>query len=371
MDFSLTEEQQELANLARQILSDRSTLPHLKELDGSDEWFDRGTWAELAKANLLGIALPEDVGGLGFGFLELCLLLQEQGRAVSPMPLLHTLVSVALPVAEFGTPEQREVLRETVAGNLVGTAAFNELGADPLDPQTVAERSGDGWRITGRKVCVPAAHIASGILVPAKVGSDVGLFFVRPQSPGVTLERQETMDHEPVFVLTLDGVEVDDSSRLGDIEQGRDILHWTLQRTITGICAISAGACQEALRITAEYTTTRKQFDRAIGTFQAVGQRMADSYMDTHAVTLTMLQAATHLADGEAADAEVATAKFWAAEGGSRVVHAALHVHGGICIDIDYPIQRYFLWVKQNEVTLGAATPQLRTLGRLIAAGAV
>lgn len=370
MDFSLTEEQQELSALARRILGDRSTLPHLKTLDGSDEWFDRDTWAELAQANLLGIALPEEVGGLGFGFLELCLLLQEQGRAVAPMPLLHTLVSVALPVAEFGTPEQREVLRETVAGNLVGTAAFNELGTSPTDPRTVAERVGDRWRITGRKVCVPAAHIANGILVPARVGHDVGLFFVPPRTDGVTLERQETMDHEPLFVLTLDGVEVDDSMRLGAVDEGREILRWTLARTVTGICAISAGACQEALRITAEYTTTRKQFDRAIGTFQAVGQRMADAYMDTQAVTLTMLQAATHLADGETADAEVATAKFWASEGGSRVVHAALHVHGGICIDVDYPIQRYFLWVKQNEVTLGAATPQLRELGRLIAAGA-
>ena len=346
MDFTLSEEQQELQGLAKQILGDRMSLTHLRELDNSEDWFDRDTWAEFAKANLLGVALPEDIGGLGYGFLELALILVEQGRTVAPLPLLHTLVSVALPIAEFGTKEQ------------------------PDEPQTIAERSGDTWRITGEKVNVPQAHIASGILVPARVGQDLGLFLVWPQADGVTLERQETMNHEPQFVVKLDGVEVTDAARIGEIADGRENLRWILDRTMTGICAITAGASQEALRITAEYTTTRKQFDRAIGTFQAVGQRMADSYIDTEAINLTMLQAATHLAQGQASPTEVATAKYWAAEGGSRVVHAALHVHGGISIDLDYPIHRYFLWVKQGEFTLGAATPSLRDLGRMIAASA-
>jgi acyl-CoA dehydrogenase len=368
VDFTFSEEQQELQGLTRQILGDRMTLPHLRELDGSDDWFDRETWAELAKANLLGAALPERVGGLGYGFLELCLMLEEQGRAVAPLPLLHTLVSAALPVAEFGTERQQEELGGIVTGDTIATAALSELGTPADDPQTVAQSAGDGWRITGEKVCVPFAATARVILVPARVGEDVGLFLVAPDAAGVTLARQETMNHEPQFVMKLDGVEVPDFARVGDIARGRDILRWTLERTMTGLCAITAGACQEALRITAEYTTNRKQFDRAIGTFQAVGQRMADSYIDTEAVSLTMLQAATHLAEGQDAAMEVATAKYWASEGGSRVAHACLHVHGGISIDLDYPIHRYFLWIKQCEFTLGAATPSLRDLGRLIAA---
>jgi alkylation response protein AidB-like acyl-CoA dehydrogenase len=370
MDFTLSEEQQELQGLAKQILGDRMTLVHLRELDNSEDWFDRDTWAELAKANLLGMGLPEDIGGLGFGFLELCLLLKEQGRTVAPMPLIHTLVSVALPIAEFGTPEQRKELAGVINGDVVLTAALSELGTAMDEPQTIAEQSGDGWRITGEKVNVPSAHIAAGILVPARVGTDVGVFLVSPTADGVTLERQETMNHEPQFVLKLNGVEVSDAARIGEIAAGRENLRWILDRTLTGICAITAGATAEALRITAEYTTTRKQFDRAIGTFQAVGQRMADSYIDNEAINLTMLQAATHLAQDQASPTEVMTAKYWAAEGGSRVVHAALHVHGGISIDLDYPIHRYFLWVKQAEFTLGAATPSLRDLGRMIAANA-
>jgi 3-oxocholest-4-en-26-oyl-CoA dehydrogenase beta subunit len=368
MDFTLTEEQQAVRDLARQILSDRMDLGHLRALDESTDWFDRDTYAELAKANLLGVALPEAVGGLGFGFLELCLLLQEQGRAVAPLPILHSIVTCAATVDRFGNDEQRAGMGPQVAGDAVYTAALSELGTSPYEPMTTATPQGKEWRVEGKKVGVPMAHVAERVLVPARVGDDIGLFFVATDQPGVTLERQDVTNHEPWFVMHLDGATVEDTYRIGEIVEGREILRWMVQRTVVGICAIVAGACQEALRMTAHYTTERKQFDRAIGTFQAVGQRLADAYIDTQAIELTMLQAATKLDAGEDAAMEVATAKFWASEGGSRVVHAALHVHGGICIDLDYPIHRYFQWVKALEFTLGSETAQLRDLGRLIAA---
>ncbi len=367
MDFTLTDEQEELRGLARQILSDRSDLGHLRALDESVDWFDRDTYAEFAKANLLGVGLPEAVGGTGFGFLEQCLILEEQGRAVVPFPLLHSLVTCAPTIAQHGTDEQRTGLGALIAGDALYTAALSELGTSAYEPQTTATCQGDEWRLEGKKVCVPMAHLADRVLVPARVGDDIGLFLVSTDQPAVTLARQDVTNHEPQFVMHLDGATVDDEYRVGDLADGRAILRETIQRTIVGICAIVTGACQEALRITAEYSTERKQFDHAIATFQAVGQRLADAYIDSQAIELTMLQAATLLADGEDAGMEVATAKFWAAEGGSRVGHAALHVHGGICIDLDYPIHRYFQWIKQYEFTLGSENEQLRDLGRLIA----
>jgi alkylation response protein AidB-like acyl-CoA dehydrogenase len=368
MDFTLTEEQEELRGLARQILTDRADLGALRAFDESTDWFDRDTYAEFAKAGLLGVALPESAGGLGFGFLEQCLILQEQGRAVVPMPILHSMVTCALTVARFGNDEQRANFGPQIAGDTVYVAALNELGTPVDEPQTIATKQGGEWRLEGKKVCVPMAHVAERVLVPARVGDDIGLFFVAADQPAVSLERQEVTNHEPQFVMHLDGALVDDAYRIGELSQGRAALRFMIQHTTVGICAIVAGACQEALRITAEYTCERKQFDRAIGTFQAVGQRLADAYIDAQAIELTMLQAATKLAGGDDAGMEVATAKFWASEGGSRVVHAALHVHGGICIDLDYPIHRYFQWVKQLEFTLGSETEQLRDLGRLIAA---
>jgi alkylation response protein AidB-like acyl-CoA dehydrogenase len=367
MDFSLSEEQQELSGLAARILEDRMSLPHLKARDRSDDWYDRETWTELAKANLLGVALPASAGGLGLGFLDLCMMLREVGRHVAPLPAIPTLVSGALPIARFGSDKQQAVLAKVASGEALLTAALVELGADADRPTTTATRDGDGWRLDGVKSNVAAATAAELIVVPAAVGDDVGMFLVAATAPGVGTARQQSMNHEPLFEVGLDGVRVDGDALLGSVEQGREILAWTLNRTTIAICAVVSGVADQAVRLTANYTTERKQFDRAIGTFQAVGQRMADCFIDDQAIELTMLQAATHLDEGRDDPLEIATAKFWAADGGNRIGHAALHIHGGISIDVDFAIHRYFLWLKQYEFTLGAATPELLTIGKVLA----
>jgi 3-oxocholest-4-en-26-oyl-CoA dehydrogenase beta subunit len=371
MDFSLTEEQEATRDLARQILSDRITHERLKELEAGGEGFDRDTWAELAKAGLVGIALPEDAGGSGLGFVALCQLLEEVGRTVAPVPVLPTVVLGALPIAQFGTEEQRQrLLPGVVAGDTVLTAALVETGTDPLHPTTTARPDGDGWRVDGVKTLVPAGLIADRILVPAVAGDDglIVVLIVDPTANGVMRERQDTTSGIPQARVELDGVHVDGSDVLGDAESGAGIVDWIVERATAAMCSIATGVCEQALRMTAEYTKTREQFERPIATFQAVGQRAADAYIDTEAVRLTALQAAWRLEAGVPAAAEVAVAKFWAADGGQRVVHAAQHLHGGIGVDRDYPLHRYFLWAKELELTLGGATPQLLKLGGILAA---
>ncbi len=367
MDFSLSEEQQELAGLAARILEDRMDLQHLKERDRSDDWYDLDTWREFAKANLLGIALPESVGGLGMSFADLCMVLREVGRNVAPLPIVQTLVSAALPIARYGTDAQQAILSKVVAGDVLLTAALVEYGSESESPITTATPDGDGWRLDGVKGSVPGAAAAELIVVPAKVGDGVGMFLVPASASGLTLERQEVMNHEPLFELHLDGVKVGADALLGTPEQGSEILAFTLNRTTVATCAIVSGVADKALHLTAHYTTERKQFDRAIGTFQAVGQRMADCYTDNQAIELTMLQAASHLDEGRDDPLEIATAKFWAAEGGNHIGHAALHIHGGVSIDVDFPIHRYFLWLKRYEFTLGSATPELLRIGAVLA----
>ncbi|HYL51303.1 MAG TPA: acyl-CoA dehydrogenase family protein [Acidimicrobiia bacterium] len=367
MDFSLSEEQLELAGLAARILEDRMTLQHLKARDRSEDWYDLDTWHEFAKANILGIALPESAGGLGMGFLDLCMVLREVGRNVAPLPVIPTLVSAALPIARFGNDAQAAVLSKVAAGDVLLTAALHEYGTEPEQPQTTATRDGDGWRLDGLKTNVRGAAAAELVVGPARAGDNVGLFLVPANAPGITLMRQEIMNHEPQFEMRLDGVHVGDDAVLGSLEQGSEILAWTLHRTIVATCAIVAGVADKALRLTAHYTTERKQFDRQIGTFQAVGQRMADCFIDNQAIELTMLQAATHLDEGRDDPVEVATAKVWAADGGNRIAHAALHIHGGVSIDVDFPIHRYFLWLKSYEFSLGSATPALLRIGKVLA----
>lgn len=367
MDFALSEEQQELAGLAARILDDRMDLQHLKERDRSDDWYDLDTWREFAKANLLGIALPESAGGLGLGFADLCMVLREVGRSVAPLPVIPTLVSVALPIARYGTEAQQAILAKVIAGDILLTAGLVEYGSESEVPATTATRDGDGWRVDGMKGNVPGAATAELILVPATTDDGVALFLVPTGTPGIRLERQVVMNHEPFFEVYLEGVRVGDDARLGAPGQGSEILAFTLNRTTVGTCALVSGVADKALHLTAQYTTERKQFDRAIGTFQAVGQRMADCYVDNQAIELTMLQAATHLDEGLDDPLEVATAKFWASEGGNRIAHAALHIHGGVSIDLDFPIHRYFLWLKRYEFTLGSATPELLRIGAVLA----
>jgi alkylation response protein AidB-like acyl-CoA dehydrogenase len=369
MDFSLTEEQQAIQELARQILSDRVTQERLKQVEAGEERVDRELWAELARAGLLALAVPAELGGSGLGFLEVCVLLEEVGRTVAPVPALETLVMGALPVAAFGSQAlQAELLGPVAGGDSFLTAALVEEGGDPRRPATRATREGEGWRLEGSKAFVPYGTLAQRVVVSAATGEGTaGLFVVDPEGPGVRRQRQETSSGRPEAELELDGAPVPPAWVLGDPTGRADALEWLLDRVVAGLCVVAVGVCEEALRLTAEYTKTREQFDRPIATFQAVGQRAADAYIDTEAVRLTAWQAAWRLSEDLPAAHEVAMAKYWAADGGQRVVHAAQHLHGGIGVDREYPLHRYFLWAKHIELTLGGATPQLLRLGSLMA----
>ena len=369
MDLSLTDEQRALAELAGTIFTDRATSDRQKAIERTDERYDRELWGDLARAGLLGAAFPESVGGSGGGFVEMCLLLEQQGARVALVPLLSTIVSAALPIQQFGAAALREqYLPSVLGGDALLSAALVELGADPRTPTTRATREARGWRLDGVKVAVPMAHLAAAILVPARTSDgQTGVFLIDPKAKGVTLARQETMSWEAQFRMELAAVRVGEDVLLGSLGRGAEILGWIVDRTMVGLCAIASGACREVVRLTAEYASNRKQFDKPIATFQAVGQRLADGYIDNEAVNLTMWQAATRLAEGLPSEKEIAVAKFWAADAGNRIAHTGLHIHGGISIDVDYPIHRYFLWLKQIENTLGAATPELVRLGTMLA----
>src|SRR5262249_49714813 len=187
-------------------------------------------------------------------------------------------------------------------------------------------RDGGGWHLDGVKDCVPAAHLAGAIVVPASTGDGrVGLFLVEPSTPGVTLERQVATNKEPQARLTLAGARVAADSVLGDPEGGRAMVDWLLDRALLGLCALELGVAERALRITAQYTAERRQFDRPIASFQAVQQRAADAWIDVEAIRLTTWQAAWRLDRGLPPREEGMVAKFWAAEAGHRHLLAAPH----------------------------------------------
>lgn len=365
MDFSYTPEQEELRALARRVIGDRATPRRLEEVERSGDRVDRELWASLAGAGLAGACVPGEYGGGGLGLVELALLLEEVGRAVAPVPAYPTLVLGALPVAEFGSPAQRERLLPGVAsGELLLSGALAEpRNPDPLSPATFARRDGEGWRLDGVKLGVPLGPAAAAVVVPARTEDGARLFLVDPDVEGVALEPFETTNRELHYVMTLEGAAVTAGDALGN----GGALPWLVRRATVAICAMQLGVTGRALRMTAEYTATRHQFGRPLAAFQAVSQRAADAYIDVEAIRLTTLAALWHLSEGCEADESIAIAKFWAAEGAQRVVHAAQHLHGGVGVDVTYPLHRYFTWAKQLELTLGGGSEQLLRLGAMLA----
>ncbi len=372
MDFSFSEEQNAVRELARQIFADACSNERLAglERDTRADGIDRDLLRSLAEANLLGVALPEKQGGSDYGLTALLILLEEAGRALAPVPLLSNLVQAAQTIAAFGSDAQRNRwLPGVIGGETLLTAALDELGSsDPSRPGTTARSEGRSWVIDGEKVCVPLAASAARILVPAS--SDDGgvvLLLVDPSSKGVTLEAAVANNHERQFRVTLDRVEIGSDEVLADTTRGAEATRWMHRLTRVATAAMHLGVAEEALRRTAEYTSSRKQFGRAIGTFQAVTMRCADAFIDVECMRSTLWQAVWRLEQDLPADTEVAAAKWWACRGGNRVVHAAMHLHGGIGADIDYPIHRYLLWSKQLELTAGGAGVQLAEIGARLA----
>jgi len=366
VDFNLTEEQLAVRDLAAQIFAGSAPVERVKQIEAGEERVDRDLWKALADAQLLGIALPERVGGSGLGVVEACLVLEQQGRMVAPVPYWPTVMAAALPLAAHGSDAQLERWLPGVArGDVFLTAALSEPGAnDALHPRTRATRDGDAWLLDGVKPSVPVAHVADAILVPAQTDTGVTVFLVEAGAPGLSMQIAETTDRSLVGHLELAGVRAEP---IGDPADGGRALQLAFDLALLGLCALQVGVCEAATAQAADYTSHREQFGKPLSTFQGVQLRAADAYIDTEAIRVTTMQAAWKIDQGLPASSDVLVAKWWAAEAGQHAVHNTQHLHGGMGADVDYPIHRYFLWGKQIEDTLGGASATLARLGEVLA----
>ncbi len=354
MDFELDEDLASVKDLAAQIFGDRAEMERVREVEIKEGGYDRALWKVLADAGLLAIALPEEAGGAGMGMLGLVTLLQQQGRRVAPVPLWSALATAALPLAEFGSPEQvAQWLPGLLDGSLLLTGAFDTAPGQQAAVSAVAD--GAGWLLSGELFSVPAAAVAGAIVVPVALeAGELAVMVVPTDRAGVTITPLEVTNRESNAAVSLAGVTVSAGERLpGD---GAAIVAWTRRRARLALSALQIGVCEEALRMTAAYTSERVQFGRPLSTNQAVAVRAADAYLDTESIRLTTQRAAWLMDTGCEDEAEAATlvAKYWASRAGLRAVRATQHLHGGIGADVDYPIHRYFLWGRHIAFTLGS-----------------
>jgi len=316
MDFALEERQQAVADLAAEVLT-------------ADD-----PWKELARAGLLDVSPPD-----GLGVLEVAVLLTEIGRRAPSMKALATLMTGALPLARWGRPD---LLPGVASGELLLTAALRE---PPQGPATSVTND----TITGLKIGVPYAEQSHLLLVPAsfmivsgsgqiapKTAHDHGgVFLVNPRGPGVELIRTPSSTGEPEYALRLSQAPVE--GMLGGADRARD-LH---QLAVAGACALADGAVAGALALTRDYVARREQFGRPLAAFQAVSQQIADVYIASRTMHLATLSACWRLAEGRDAAADLDVAGYWCAEQAPVSVRLCHHLHGGIGMDVTYPLHRF------------------------------
>jgi alkylation response protein AidB-like acyl-CoA dehydrogenase len=361
MDFKTTEASDDLGGLVRTITESVCTPEHQRELDGLDERFDSDLWSKLIDADILSTAAPESLGGGGFGVLEQTAVLVALGRQMAAVPYLESVVLAAGALAKFVQEGlQQEWAVPAINGQkTLAVALDGDMGEGPVQ----ARAHGSGYRLTGTRAQVGYGPIADAFLVPAETDSGTKVFVVDAGADGVTVESLKTTGLGSIAHLDLQGVELGADRIVG----GSDVVDWLTTHGTLGRSAFQLGVLERALELTSVYAREREQFDRPIGSFQAVSARLADGYIDIKGLRLTLTQAAWRLSEDLPADVDVNTAAFWAAEAGHRVAHTTVHVHGGVGIDTDHPVHRYFLAAKQTEFAVGGATRQLLRIGRELA----
>ncbi len=345
MRFAYDETHQAIAQVAAEVL------------DGTGADLPERTWKALGQAGMLALAVPSWLGGEGLGVLETAVLLTEVGRRAVAGPALATLALGVLPVARWGSREQQEDLLSGVAGGgTVLTAALREASRPlPPDPDTVLTAEHTVW---GTKVGVPYAEQAYRILVPVRRPTGVAaVALVDPTSDGVTVQRTPSSGGTPEYTVRLDG-----ASAVGVLGEGAlDDLH---RCAIAGACALGDGVLAGALALTAAHVGTRQQFGRPLAAFQAVAAQIADVSIAARTLHLAALSAAWRLSTGRSADGDLAVAAYWLVVEGPAALRTCHHLHGGVGVDISYPLHRFSSLTKDLVRLLGGAEHCLDRLER-------
>jgi alkylation response protein AidB-like acyl-CoA dehydrogenase len=341
VDFELSDDQRALQDAARDLMASKATSEQVRALVGSDDAFDSALWRAMVDQGWLGVDVAEDLGGLGLGMVEAAVLLEQSGRAIAPAPFLSGVVALnALTTSKD----------DRVAGLLAGGTIACVAWPIANQPDLTAATDGDGWALSGRGGPAPYAPVADVAVVPAKDGSgDASLFAVDLE--GRRPAREPAMDlTRPLGWLDLDGAP---ATRLG----GPDAVAALLDRAATAASAEMLGAAQRAMELSVEYAKERVQFDRPIGSFQAVKHRCADMLVDVEGMRSAVYWAAWCIGAGHP-DASIAasTAKVWCSDASRRVMASALQVHGGIGFTWEHDIHLLLKRAQLDQVSFGSAS---------------
>jgi 3-oxo-4-pregnene-20-carboxyl-CoA dehydrogenase alpha subunit len=365
VDFAPAESQLAVARAAAGVLSQSPPPDPVPERTGPPPG-GSDLWAKLGRAGILSLAVPAWLGGDGLGVLDVAAALTEVGRHAAPVPALATLALGVLPVARCGAPDQqRALLAGVAAGDTVLTAALREPSEPrPAVPATVARLSGGPGAVSGTvsgvKVGVPYAAAAAWILVPARIAAGgTGVVIIDPAAGGASLIRTHAAGPEPEYTLRLDDAPV--SGLLGDETGGRAVAD-LYQLSVAGACCLADGAVAAALALTTAHVRSREQFGRPLAAFQAVAQQVADVYIAARTLHLAALSACWRLDTGREAGPDLDVAAYWLAHEAPVALRTCQHLHGGLGMDISYPLHRYSALVRDLVRFVGGADYSLDRL---------
>jgi alkylation response protein AidB-like acyl-CoA dehydrogenase len=344
MPLYLTDDQTLLQETARDFIAEHAPVGHLRQLrDAKDATgFSRDLWKQFAELGLTGILIPESDGGLGLGHVEAGVVLEEIGRNLSPSPFLTT--AVAAVEALKGTAHAARWFPGILAGETVIAVATDEAPKFTPSVALVAERSGNGFRLSGTKQFAHHAHAADCILVTARTSGSakdslgITLFAIDPKSAGLQVDPERLADSSIASRITFDNVSVNSDAVVGEVDAGSDPLSRLLRGARTGASAELLGVGGGAMAMTVNYLKDRKQFGVAIGSFQALQHRAAHLYSELEVARAAVLKAQQLLDAGQDATEAVAVAKAMTGLATTLAVQEGIQMHGGIGMTDEYDI---------------------------------
>jgi alkylation response protein AidB-like acyl-CoA dehydrogenase len=348
MPLFLNDEQTMLRDAARDFIADAAPVSHLRSLRDADDLtgFSRDLWKQFAEMGFTGILIGEDHGGLGLGHVEAGVVLEEIGRNLSPSPFLAT--AVAAVAALKGTPHAERWFPGIIAGETVAALAIDERAKHGDAIGLRAERSGNGFRLSGTKQFVTHGHVADLLIVAARTaGSDadehgVTLFAVERDATGLTASPERLTDSSIAARIEFEGVEVTADAVIGEVDAGRGSLNRLLRAARTGASAELVGVGGGAMDMTMAYIKERRQFGTVIGSYQALQHRAAHLYSEMEVARAAVLKAQQLLDAGdERADAAVSVAKAMSGAATTLSVQEGIQMHGGIGMTDEYDIGFY------------------------------
>ena len=358
MNFALTPEQEMLRDAARAYLADKVPMARVRQIMETPEGFDRDVWSETAQMGWHGMAIPEAYGGAGYSFVELGIVLEELGRAVTPLPFLSTVVLAAGAVELAGDEEQKAAyLPSFASGELIGALALVESDGRwmPDPPEVSATPSGSGFVLSGTKHHVLDGHVADLLVVLATSPDGPDLFVVPGDAPGVSRTKVVTMDQTRCQAsVTFDDVEVPATARLGSPGSAIETLDRLLDRVAVAVAFEQVGGAQRCLEMSVAYAKERYQFGRPIGSFQAIKHMCADMLVEVEAARSAAYYAGWAVAGDEDELRIVApVAKSYCSDAYFKIAGDTIQVHGGIGFTWEHDAHLYFKRAKTDELLFG------------------